>query len=290
MKAACCILLALASCLTLFAHPNHPSDSLSVAASKAYAEADWPEAARLFAGAIANGVDDPGTVYNCACCFALSNQPDSAFHYLNLSIKQDFTNVQHLQRDTDLTELHNDARWPELVERMSEAQHAYLEREGLNAELFYMMKADQAARLDVDTIPWDSVKVEDDKRLARVKELAANNELKLAQDYFNAALICQHGSDSTDFRLANTLAKQAATLDTSYFSAKWLSAASWDRYLQSMDLPQIYGTQFKQDSAGVWTLEPIDTTAVTDEERARLGVPSLEDARMQAQRMNEKDN
>ncbi|MBU0691301.1 hypothetical protein KKC97_04750 [bacterium] len=285
MGAVCFLLIYLAA-IPVQAHQNHPSDSLSVAASKAYADSNWLEAARLFSEAITNGVDDSGTVYNCACCFALSDQKDNAFRYLDLSIEKGFTNVQHLQRDTDLTELRKDERWPDLVRRMSEAQVAYLEKEGIHTELFFMMKGDQAARLDTDTIPWDSVAVEDARRLNRVKELVAGKELKTAQDYFNAALICQHGTDSTDYRLANELAKQAAALDTSYAAAKWLSAASWDRYLQSMGLPQIYGTQFRTDSAGVWTLEPIDTTAVTDEERARLGVPSLEEARRQAARMN----
>jgi hypothetical protein len=272
------------------AHPNHPSDSLSVGATRAYEAQDWSRAAQLYSEAIGHGINDPATVYDCACSFARAGQVDSAFSYLDLAVARDFTNVQHLQQDSDLVTMRNDPRWPRLVDQMFAAQHAYLAREGINAELFYMMKSDQAARrTPVDSTRWDSVTTQDAKRLTRVKELFKANALNVAPDFFNAALICQHGPDSTDYRLANLLARRAAELDSTDTSAKWLSAASWDRHLQSTGRSQIYGTQFKRDQSGKWTLEPIETTAVSDSERARWSVPPLSEANHRVEELNKRD-
>jgi hypothetical protein len=284
------LLILFVSTISAFAHPNHPHDSLSIAANNAYAENKWAEAAYLYAEAIEHGVNDPSTVYNCACAFARAEQPDSAFHYLDLAISKDFTNVQHLQKDTDLISLYSDSRWPKLIVAMKAAQQAYLNREGINAELFYMMKEDQAARqLPVDSIRWDSISVKDNQRLMRVKEMAEAGVLKVSEDFFNAALICQHGADSSDYKLANTLARQAVELDSTDSSAKWLVASAWDRYLQKTGRPQIYGTQFVLNNKGQWTLEPLDSLSISDTERARWNVPSLSEARKHVEDLNKKE-
>jgi hypothetical protein len=283
-------LLLLLLPLVAMAHPNHPRDSLSVSANRAYESKNWKAAANLYAEAIRHGVDDAATVYNCACSFARAEMSDSAFCYLRQAIKADFTNAQHLQRDEDLVSLHADSRWPEIVQAMDSAQHAYLRREGMNEELFYMMKDDQAARRFIsDSVRADSITTRDSERLFRVKAMVKSNALNVAEDYFNAALICQHGKDSSDYHLANMLAKQSVDLDSTDGSARWLVAASRDRDLQSTGRPQIYGTQLQRDGAGVWTMEPMDSVAISDTERARWNVPSLSDARKHVHELNQKD-
>ena len=272
-----------------FAHPDHPADSLSQVANKAYAEGRWSECAALFSEAIEHGVNDPGTIYNCACCFALANNADQAFHWLDSAIARDFTNVQHLQNDADLKALHSDSRWRAIVEKMRLAQLAYLQRETMNAELFFLMKDDQLDRRTADSAGWDSVAKRDAQRLVRVKQLLQDSALRVSQDYFNAALIAQHGTDSSDYLLAHQLARKAVDLDSANLSAKWLSCAAYDRYLHSSGKPQIYGTQFRFDqTSGQWTLEPLDAAAATDEERAYWNVPPLSEARERCVQMNRK--
>jgi hypothetical protein len=59
--------------------------------------------------------------YNLGTVFALQGRPDSAFHWLQASIAAGFSSLQTLTTDTDLTTLHGDARWQELVDAVTRA-------------------------------------------------------------------------------------------------------------------------------------------------------------------------
>ena len=48
-----------------------------------------------------------------------------------------------------------------------------------------------------------------------------------------------------------------------------------DRYLQSINRPQIYGTQFKGAAQNTMTQEPYDKSLIPDLIRDELGVPDL---------------
>lgn len=161
---------------------------------------------------------------------------------------------------------------------------------GDHAELQAIKVADQEDRKPGANIDWSKVGQRDRDRLKRVRELVAAGELRTAVDFFNAALVCQHGPDLANIRLAHALATVSATIDASATSASWLSAASWDRLLMRMGKPQWYGTQFTRAKTADarWELYTIDETAVTDEERKRLGVPILAEARQRAEKLNQK--
>jgi hypothetical protein len=95
--------------------------------------------------------------------------------------------------------------------------------------------------------------------------------LESADDYYHAAMIFQHGETLDEIRQACHLANEALTLGSE--SARWLSAATLDRWLMYQGKPQKYGTQFVPDGQRqrLWDLDP----TTTDEERARMNVPSL---------------
>ncbi len=78
---------------------------------------------------------------------------------------------------------------------------------------------------------------------------------------------------SCNFELANQLAERAIELGED--DARWLYAATLDRYLTSQGKPQKYGTQY-QNVDGKWVLLPVDP-ATTDEERAEYRVPPLQE-------------
>ena len=111
-----------------------------------------------------------------------------------------------------------------------------------------------------------------DATLALVRE----GRLHTATDYFRAAVVFQHSAD--DIRLAHALATIATTLDPGDGRARWLVAASWDRLLMQRLQPQWYGTQYQDSGDGVF-LFPIADGAVDDEERRRMDVPTLGEAR-----------
>jgi len=55
---------------------------------------------------------------------------------------------------------------------------------------------------------------------------------------------------------------------------------AWDRLLLQKGKPQWYGTQYgPSKETGKVQLLPVDETAVTDEERRSLGLPTLAEAR-----------
>lgn len=56
--------------------------------------------------------------YNAACCLALEEKVDSAFVLLNDALKYGYSNKLHLSSDSDLTILHQDDRWEELLKKV----------------------------------------------------------------------------------------------------------------------------------------------------------------------------
>jgi hypothetical protein len=180
--------------------------------------------------------------------------------------------------------LRDDARWAGVLVRATDNRAAFLAT--VNEELLRIYEEDQADRSG--KIDWAGVGPRDEARRRRVLELLASGEVNSADDHFHAAMVLQHGSAPDDFNRAHELSLKAAELNPDHHSAKWLAAAARDRYLQSIGEPQIYGTQFRKID-GTWTLDPIDEAAVSDAERARWGVPPLDEARRRAARMNGKE-
>ena len=158
-----------------------------------------------------------------------------------------------------------------------------------NEELRAMYEADQGDRQEDQqaTLIWDSVAARDMQRRTRVDEMLAAGEVRTGNDYFHAAMIFQHGLEPQDYEKAHGLARRAVELGCENSAARWLTAATWDRYQMSRGQPQWYGTQYiKRGADAPFELYEVDESAVTDEDRRTLGVPPLAEARARAERMN----
>ena len=77
-----------------------------------------------------------------------------------------------------------------------------------NQELAEIYKTDQSDRR-VDKIDWKVVSKRDSIRRVRVYELLEANEVQTAGDYHHAAMIFQHGGDSTAYGMAVRLMKKS---------------------------------------------------------------------------------
>ena len=73
--------------------------------------------AEQFVRAISLGDDNPATLYNVSCLYALAGKTDDAFLYLNQAVSRGFLNVAHMQKDPDLDSLRGDARWRKVIEK-----------------------------------------------------------------------------------------------------------------------------------------------------------------------------
>lgn len=142
-----------------------------------------------------------------------------------------------------------------------------------NAEVKAMFDADQAARQDISKIvPMELFKADAERR-KRTRALLEAGQLNTGDDFYYAAFIFQHGSEPGDYLLAHTLA--IAAVAEGRADAKWIAAATLDRYLLELHQPQIYGTQFSTNMDGITTQAPYDKELISDALRRVLGVPTL---------------
>ena len=158
-----------------------------------------------------------------------------------------------------------------------------------NPELARLYQEDQADRASKDGKPidWKTVDPRDKARERRVKELYANNQLRTGADYYHVAMVLQHASTPEDYLLAHELCVVAISKGDE--RAKWLAAASEDRFLMQIGRPQRFATQFR--SVGNTPMRLYETdSGVTDELRGALNVPTLAQAREREARMNSKKN
>jgi len=139
-----------------------------------------------------------------------------------------------------------------------------------NASLQQMAAQDQYDRLH--NVPEEGS--HDVAHRLAVQKLLAGQQLRTSRDYYNAAIILQHGDSASEYLQANELAKKSLALDPRNRNAKTLIAQSWDRYLRRLGQPQWYGTQrYARD--GREYLQPIDTTRITEDERRAYFVSTL---------------
>lgn len=156
-----------------------------------------------------------------------------------------------------------------------------------NPQLQAIVNADQAERQDTHTQEqWKDVFSRDSQRRVQVHAELAAGRVTSALDFYNAALVMQHGSTLEEIRMAHALATVAASLDPLDRSAIWLKAASWDRMMTTLHKPQWYGTQYTRDANGKWVLFPIDESAVTDAQRIELAAPTLAQAKRRVEEMS----
>jgi len=158
-----------------------------------------------------------------------------------------------------------------------------------NAELKRLHDEDQADRTPRGgkEIDWAIVGPRDKARLARVKELSAQNRLQTANDYYHAALILQHGEEPEEFLLSHEFCVIAITKGKNDKDTKWLAASSEDRFLMNIGRPQRFATQFRSEGNGPILLYTVGS-GVTDDMRRLMGVHSLAEAKAHEAEINKK--
>ncbi len=183
-----------------------------------------------------------------------------------------------------------------------------MENDKYNETLRKMFEEDQTERLrppkDADMNEyWAEMAENDMERRKTVRKMEKEGKINAALDYMCASAILQHGVYPEDFLEAHEFASKAldmeptkeeieAYIDTMAKAngieikitdeekkasweqtAKFWTAATMDRYLQSTGKPQKYGTQFLVMGGKTYLYE-VDAS-VSDEERAKYGQPPL---------------
>ena len=154
-----------------------------------------------------------------------------------------------------------------------------------NAELQKMYDEDQQSR-STSKIDWRVVSKQDSLREVKVYELIKEGKLITGRDYYNSAMIFQHGRDTVASRMAVHQMQKAIELDSTI--NKWLLAAAIDRDLMRRGKPQIYGTQYvkRNESNAKWERYTIDSTKLSDRERKEYGVETLSEQKIKEHNLN----
>ncbi len=146
-------------------------------------------------------------------------------------------------------------------------------------QMLELFTADQKERETVYHSPeaFAALKSRDQARAQKTYELLRSGSLKTAADLYHAAVVLQHGCAPSDFLAAHRLATLSAIMG--HPVARWLSAASLDRYLMSLGLGQVYGTQFELNtSEGRYEVKlPVQEQVLLPFEKEFLGVPATAD-------------
>ena len=123
-------------------------------------------------------------------------------------------------------------------------------------------------------------------REAMLRAMLAAGEIKTGDDFRDAAFIFQHGDSADDCMFAHILAMEAMARGTE--SARFIAAATLDRYLQAIKQPQVFGTQYSLDSSAsqpahvdatsmrpTRTLDPYNESFLPDSVKSDFCVPNL---------------
>ncbi|HZJ23898.1 MAG TPA: hypothetical protein VFD54_11350 [Anaerolineales bacterium] len=155
----------------------------------------------------------------------------------------------------------------------------------MNNELASLYEADKQEHINqpkANTAEYTAMRIRDLERRERVMELVTANKLHTSEDYYHAAHIMNHGDTADDARNAHMLALQSTELG--HRPARWLAAASYDRWQMYQGKPQKYGTNYVYDGIRdrLWDVDP----KTADEERAEWDVPPLAEQLRKAQEAN----
>ena len=163
------------------------------------------------------------------------------------------------------------------------ADVATLSEAEVSDELAQMFTEDQSDR-KTGPVGLGTIRALDAARLARVTQLYHGQKLQSGRDYYHAAMVLQHGMEADNFLLAHDFCVVA--ISKGIEEAKWLAAASEDRYLINTGRLQRFGTQYQIDNpSGRWSLQEV-SPEVGYSLRSALNVPSLASAQAYAEEMN----
>lgn len=156
----------------------------------------------------------------------------------------------------------------------------------LLAELYHEDRQEHSAVPPVGTPEYAILRERDRERRRRAAEAVARleqGEGTSPDDLYHAAWLFNHGETPGEARQAHDWARAAA--EAGHAPARWLAAASYDRWCMYEGRPQKYGTQFVPDGRRyrLWDVE----ASTTDRERARWDVAPLEEQRQRAEDLSD---
>lgn len=255
-------------------------------AGQLYAAGEYEKSADAYDACIEAGAKSATTFYNAACSSALAGRADAGFRWLQESVDRGWRDVEHLESDTDLRSLHEDERWPTVVQACKKSREAFakaLQYPEIYRELLAMQVVDQEFRSSMgssddgeDESSGEPKVNVDVKHTARMKEIIEEigwpNRSKVGKEgAFAAWLLVQHADLDPKFqRACLELMRKESADEISSVNLAYLT----DRVRVNEGKKQIYGTQFWSPE-GKLVPRPIEDPENLEDRRRKAGMQTF---------------
>jgi len=237
----------------------------------------------------------PNDRYNAACSWALAGVPDSAFFQLfRIAEKTNYTNLDHITKDSDLDSLRSDPRWEQLiaiVRANKEKAEANLGRP-LAALMDSIHQEDQQYRQRLDDVEhrhgrdsremkelWRTIGEKDSSNLVVVSRILDERGwlgADIVGENGNSTLflVIQHADIATQEKYLPMMRDAVKKGNADASSLALLE----DRVLMRQGKRQLYGSQVaRHNDTGEYYLSPLEDPDHVDERRAAMGLGLLAD-------------
>ena len=279
-----------------FGQENEKYSELINEAWKLYETKEYLKSAEKYSEAfVAN--NDKGKSsdrYNAACSWALATKIDSAFVQLFKIVKYDnYINYNHITTDTDLTSLHSDKRWSEVIEFVKENKEKVEENydKPLVSILDTIYKEDQTYRRQIKGIEekygresvemkahWKLIAEKDSINLIKVQKILdergwLGTDLIGNQGNSTLFLVIQHSPLAVQEKYLPMMREAVKKGNTRASSLALLE----DRVALRKGEKQIFGSQIGRDQVtGEYYVSPLIDPDNVDKRRNDVGLGKLE--------------
>ncbi|MEN8126078.1 MAG: DUF6624 domain-containing protein [Bacteroidota bacterium] len=235
--------------------------------------------------------------YNLACAYALTYiQKDSAYHYLEIALKNDFS--LWALADNDLISLTNDVRWKGIENhqlKKYQEKNGNIKQAEYAVQLLQLIMKDQALDYQMDLAKIYFMKNGKAPHwyypIAQMKQDITSNNFnkmeslisqygwptysmvgKLAADA-PLLIINHHESDEVRKKYLDQIRNACITNESSCMEY----AKIQDRILVNSNQEQIYGMQFRYNDKRILEPFPIQDPEFVDQRRSKIGLEPLKD-------------
>ncbi|WP_271783277.1 DUF6624 domain-containing protein [Aquimarina algiphila] len=264
---------------------------------KLYESKDYQQSAKKYSEAFAISGYHANTtdMYNAACSWALTKEVDSAFVYLlRIAKKGEYTNYNHITKDSDLSILHSDKRWNQvltLVKASREKAEINFDKP-LVAILDTIHQDDQGPRRQINEVikkygrdsdelkqHWKKIATKDSINLIKVEKILKERGW-LGKDIIgnrgNTTLfmVIQHADLEVQEKYLPMIKEVVKKGNIRPGSLALLE----DRIAMRKGNKQIYGSQIGRDEeTNTYYIYPLQDPDNVDKRRAKVGLGSLQD-------------
>jgi len=262
-----------------------------------YKSENYLQSAKKYAEAFktTNGLSNTTDRYNAACSWALANEKDSSFVQLfRIANKGGYTNYDHITTDSDLSTLHTDERWEDLlilIKKNKEETEANLDKP-LVAILDTIYQEDQGLRREITEVEaqygrnsdemkahWKTIAEKDSINLIKIQKILDERgwlspEIIGGKGNMTLFLVIQHSPIEIQEKYLPMMREAAKKNNARPSSLALLE----DRVALRTGKRQIYGSQIARDSeTGEFYVSPIENPEEVNKRRAEVGLGTIED-------------